>query len=507
MSDEAANDLTPTQRVLVLVIIVIASSIFTASMLISSALLPQLQGALLATQDEVSWTMTFNIVATAVLTPTTGWLAARFGRRATMIWCVALFSVATFFCGWSNTLDEMVFWRIVQGGAGAPLIPLGQTIAFDAFPRRQHNTVMSIYGMANMIGPVIGPMFAGEIAESLGWRWGFWMVLPFSVVGFVGLQLVLPKDKPSHRPYLDWVGFLSLALAIGAAQLVLSRGQRLDWFESLEIGVATLLAGLAFYVFITHSLTSARPFINLRLLADRNYAIGLAMVMLYGMLNFAPIVLLPPLLKDHAGFPDSMIGEIVGFRGAGAFLGFFLAMLLQRFDPRAVMICGTLVQTLAGTWMMSFDLNVAPMTLKLNSLLQGITVGLVWSPMTVVTFASLPIQHRAEAMAMFHLLRTFGSSLFISVAVAEIVRSTGANYSRMTEMITPFNRILELPWVMGAWDNATVNGLAKIAKEINRQAIMIGYGNAFLMYTVVSALALPLCLLMKVEKKPAAQTA
>jgi DHA2 family multidrug resistance protein len=501
MSDDAVFDMTPVQRALVMAMVIMAATIFTATVLISSALLPQLQGALLATQDEVSWTMTFNIVATAVVTPMTGWMAARFGRRATMVWCVGVFSVATFMCGWSASLEEMVFWRIVQGGAGAPLIPLGQAILFDAYPKRMHGTVVSIYGMANMAGPVIGPMFAGEIAENLGWRWGFWMVLPVCIVAFVGLRLVLPRDTPNQRVELDWTGFLTLTVAIGAAQLVFSRGQRLDWFDSLEIGVATCLAALAFYMFIAHSLTASRPFIDLALFRDRNYAIGSGMVTLYGMLNFAPIVLLPPLLKDQAGFPDSLIGEIVGYRGAGAVIGFFIAMMVQRFDPRAIMIAGTLVQTLAGAWMMSFDLNVAPATVILNSLLQGVTVGLVWTPLTVVTFSTLPVHHRAEAMAMFHLLRTFGSSLFISVAVAEIVRATGANYARLGELISPFNRVLDLPWAMGAWDGTTVQGLARLAKEINRQAIMLGYGNAFVMYTVVSAAALPLILLMRVEKK------
>ena len=156
----------------------LSTTIYSASVLISSALLPQLQGALSATQDEISWVMTFNIVATAVATPAAGWLADRFGQRATMTWCALLFAVATFMCGASNSLEELIGWRIVQGAAGAPLVPIGQTILLDAFPRRQHGAVISIYGMANMIGPSLGPMFAGQIAESLGWRWGFWMVVP-----------------------------------------------------------------------------------------------------------------------------------------------------------------------------------------------------------------------------------------------------------------------------------------------------------------------------------------
>ena len=166
MSDEPVYKLTLGQRALVILTIVLSTTIYAGSVLISSALLPQLQGALSATQDEVSWVMTFNIVATAVATPATGWLADRLGARATMIWSAALFAVSTFMCGASNSLEELIFWRIMQGAAGAPLLPLGQTLLLDSSPRSQHATVMSIFGMANMIGPSLGPMFAGQVAES-----------------------------------------------------------------------------------------------------------------------------------------------------------------------------------------------------------------------------------------------------------------------------------------------------------------------------------------------------
>ena len=332
--DAPVHDLSTLQRGLLILVLMLSTTIYSASVLISSALLPQLQGALSATQDEVSWVMTFNIVATAVATPAAGWLAARFGQRSTMTWCAGVFAISTFMCGASNSLEELIGWRIVQGAAGAPLIPLGQTILLDSFPRRQHGTILSIYGMGNMIGPSLGPMFAGQIAETLGWRWGFWMVVPLAVASFIGSWLVLPKDDKVQGAKLDWLGFLTLSAGIAAAQLVFSRGQRLDWFESYEIIIATLVAGLALYIFCVHSLTSERPFIQLKLLTDRNYSLGLILVMLFGMLNFATVVLLPPLLQQHAGYPDSAIGDIVGYRGLGSGIGFLLAMPMARLDPR-----------------------------------------------------------------------------------------------------------------------------------------------------------------------------
>jgi MFS transporter, DHA2 family, multidrug resistance protein len=498
--DDAVYRLTLTQRILILVTVMLSNTIYSGSVLISSALLPQLQGALSATQDEISWVMTFNIVATAVATPATGWLSDRFGQRAVMIWASVLFTVSTFMCGASNSLEELIFWRIAQGAAGAPLVPLGQTVLFDSFPRRQHSTVISIYGMANMVGPSLGPMFAGEIAETLGWRWGFWMILPVSVAAVIGCWLALPREERKLEAHLDWLGFISLSAGIAAAQLVFSRGQRLDWFDSTEIVMATLGGGLMLYLFCVHSLTSDRPFVRLRLLADRNYALGLALVTLFGMLNFAIIVLLPPLLQQHAGYPESAIGEIIGWRGLGSAVGFLIAMPMGRLDPRVSLSIGALLQMATGLWLMSFDLNVGMTALLLCNTLQGMSIGISWVPLTVITFWTLSPQFRAEAMSMFHLLRNFGSSLFISVAVAEIVRSQSANYARLVEHISPFNRVLELPWAMGAWNVDTTAGLAQLSNEIARQSIMIGYTNAWLLYTLAAAAWLPLCMLARLPR-------
>ena len=251
-----------------------------------------------------------------------------------------------------------------------------------------------------------------------------------------------------------------------------------------------LLAAIAFYVFIVHCLTTKAPFLNLNLFCDRNYAVGLVLVTIYGMLNFTPMVLLPPLLQQYAGFPDALVGEVVGCRGLGMTVGFLASALTSRLDPRLGMSAGFLMQVFSGAWMLTFDLNVTMQILILNSLVQGFAVGLIWVPLSVVAFDTLAADDRAEASAVFHLLRNLGSSFFISLSIAEIVRATGANYSRMSEMISPYNTALALPWAVGGWDLASVPGLATIAKEITRQAAMIGYLNGFMMYTVASGLGL-----------------
>lgn len=495
-ADSEEKDTSLGRRVLILVMVVLGSTLYATTLLIASTLLPQMQGTMSATQDEIAWAMTFNILATAVATPMTGWLSARFGRRETMIWSVFAFTFTTFMCGLADSLETLILWRVLQGALGAPVIPLSQTILLDTFPKRQQGLVTSIFGMAVVIGPVIGPTVGGMLSELYSWRWAFYMIVPVGVISFIGLRFTLPYDKPTGRVSLDWTGFLSLSVAIACVQLVLSRGQRLDWFDSTEILIEAFIAVLAFWIFFAHSLTTERPFLNLKLLLDRNYAIGLVLVLIYGMLNFTPMVLLPPLLQQHAGFPDALIGEVIAARGVGATIGFFLAIFVGRMDPRIGLIGGFALQTISGVWLMTFDLNVDMTSLMLNSLVQGIAIGVIWVPLTLVTFSNVSAANLAEGTAVYHLLRNIGSSFFISICVAEIVRATSANYSRMVELVNPFNKALALPWVTGGWDFETVQGLARLSREIGRQSAMLGYINAFGLYTACSLMAIPLILLI-----------
>jgi DHA2 family multidrug resistance protein len=450
--------------------------------------------------------MTFNILATAVVTPMTGWLVSRFGTKRVVVWSIGCFTVATLLCGMAQSLEALVLWRILQGGAGAPVVPLSQSILFDTFPRRQHTMVMSIFGMAVAVAPAFGPVIGGYLAEMHSWRWSFYMLVPVGICATIGMGWTLPSDNRIMKVRFDWTGFIALATALAnalaAIQLALARGVRLDWFDSTEIVIECLIAAIAFYIFLVRSLGARAPFVNLKLLSDRNYAIGLALVTIYGMLNFTPMVLLPPLLQQQAGFPDALVGQVIGCRGVGMLVGFMIAGLMSRIDPRISMAFGFGLQTAAGLWMLTFDLNVTMEILVVNSAIQGFAVGVVWVPITVVAFGTLEAKHYAEASAIFHLLRNIGSSFFISLSIAEIVRTSGANYSRMTEMIMPYNRALTTPGLTGAWTFDTVPGLAKVAKEIARQSMMIGYLNAFMMYTVTSGLAVVFVVMVRGRKPP-----
>ena len=495
--DEPAMQLTGWNRLLLLIVVISSGAAYNAATFTASAILPQMQGGMSATQDEISWTVTFNILATAIVTPMTGWLVARFGQRNILIGCLSGFIAATIMCGLSTSLEQIVIWRVLQGAAGAPLLPIGQTLLLDAYPRRQHTIVIALFGMANTIGPVAGPTFGGYLAEHYSWRWSFFMVVPLSALSLIGVLITMPRGKIDRQNSLDWIGFLSLSIAIACAQLVLSRGPKLDWFGSTEIVLETFIGALSAYVFLVHSLTADRTFLKLALLRDRNYAVGLLLIMLFGMLNFTPMVLLPPLMQSQMGFPDSVVGTVISWRGVGVAIGFCISIFTGRLDPRISMIVGFALQVVSGLWLMNINLYFSVAEFTLNSLLQGLAVGLIWAPIVTAAFSTLAPSDRSEGVAVFHLVRNIGSSMFIALTVSEIIRSTGANYSRMSEGVSAYNKMLAMPGVAGAWSIETLQGLAGLSRELDRQASIIGYQNAFLMYTIASAFGVFLTLIVR----------
>lgn len=494
--EEGGRTASFARRVMILMSAMLAVALYFSSILVASTVLPQMQGSFSATPDEISWTMTFNILATAIALPMTGWLVARFGRTTVMVWSTALFTVSTAMCGAATSLETLVIWRIVQGAAGAPCVPLAQTIIIDTFPPRQHRVVMGIYGMGVVLGPIIGPTLGGYLAETMNWRWAFFLLVPVGMVATVGLFAFMPKDVRGGPAHLNWLGFLLLSLAIGGLQWTLSRGQRLDWLASTEIQATLFLSAVAFYLFIAHSLTAKRPFLDLRLLRDRNYSLGLMLIAIFGMLNFTPMVLLPPLMRVHMGFPDILVGQVVGARGLGGLLGFFAVMFVERLDARLSVGIGFALQLVAGIWLMRIDLNVTPLELMLNGAIQGLSSGVIVVALTLVTFARMPREKMPEATSVFHLLRNIGASFFISVCVAEVVRSTGTNYATLSEFISVYSRPLAAGWGGIVFDSGSAVDLARMSGVVSRQAAMIAHLNAFGLYTAVAAASLPLVLLL-----------
>ena len=489
-------EISAFRRAMILITLTMAVALYAMTITIANVSLPQMQGSLSATQDQIAWIITFNIVATAVATPMTGWLAARFGRRNVLIFGVLGFTLSTLLCGIATGLVELVIYRIFQGICGAPLAPLSQAIVLDTYPKERHGVVTAVFGMGVVLGPIVAPTLGGYISELYTWRWVFFMIVPFGALCFIGIWVFIWDRQQTSRIRLDWTGFLALALAIACFQLMLDRGERNDWYESIEIIVETFIAIGAFYIFIVHSLTKDAPFLNPRLLLDRSFTVGLLLTIIFGMLNFTPMVLLPPLLQTLKGYPDSIIGLLLAARGGGTLLGFIIMFFGNKLDPRIWLILGFGLQGLAGLAMAQFDINVTTADVAWTSAMQGLGVGFLWVPLTLVTFNTLNPRYLPEGMAMFHLLRNIGSSIHISLSVALVIHMSKVNYAGLAENISPYNETLRYSWALGHWNLDSVTGLATIGNEIQRQASMIGYINAFYMYAFTALAVLPLIFLV-----------
>ena len=279
---------------------------------------------------------------------------------------------------------------------------------------------------------------------------------------------------------------------------MLDRGQRQDWFGSTEIILEAAIAAVALYLFVIHVLTTRRPFLDPHLLLDRNYAVGLLLGFVFGMLYFTTLVLQPSMLQDLRGYPDSIIGVLQATRGVGLLAGSLVVLIfLQRLDPRISILLGFLMQGLAGFAMARFDINMTTWAVAWTTMLQGFGIGLIWSPITVVTFATLAPRHLAEGASVFHLLRNIGSSVHIAISATLVVRSGRVSYAEIIETLNPFNERLDYGAVMGGWDVSTPDGLAALSAEVGRQASMIGYVNAYYAYALAAVLVLPLVFLAK----------
>jgi DHA2 family multidrug resistance protein len=491
------QEISRTQRVLILLTLTTTVALYAMTVTIANVSLPQMQGALSATQDQIAWVVTFNIVATAVATPMTGWLTARFGQRRLILFCVAGFTLSSFLCGTADSLEALVLFRIGQGVFGAPLPPMGQAITMAAYPQRLHGQVNAVFGIGVMVGPILAPTIGGYLSEAYSWRLVFYMIVPFGIMSFLACWTFIGDGGRKAASRLDWTGFLVLAASVAAFQFMLDRGERESWFESPEIIIEAAIAGIGIYLFIIHSATAERPFLNPALIRDRNFSIGIILIFIFGMLNFTPMTLLPPLMKNLQGYPDSVIGALLAMRGAGTLVGFFTILVIgSRFDPRFWLVTGFALQGLSGILMAQFDITVPFQEITIAILVQGLGVGLLWVPLTLVTFSTLRPDYLPEGTSVYHLLRNLGSSVHISISVALVLRLTKINYGHLTESISEFDKAFQFPWVLGSWNPTTTQGLAAVAGEVQRQGLMIGYVNAFYFYAATAFVVMPLILLV-----------
>lgn len=471
---------------------------------IANIALPYMQGSLSATQDQVSWVLTSYIVAAAIMTPVTGFLAGRFGRKRLFVFMVLGFTVASMLCGAAQSIEEMVLFRLLQGIFGAPLVPMSQSVLLDSYPKEKHGSAMAMWGVGVMVGPIMGPVLGGWLTENYDWRWVFYINLPLGILTAAGLWIFLSESKAMKTAF-DWIGFLTLGVFIGALQMMLDRGQQLDWFASMEIVLEGALAALALYLFIAHSLTTrARPFIDLRLFQDSNFVAGLLFIFTVGIILLASLALLTPYLQNLMGFPVVTAGLLLGPRGLGTMAAMMIVgRLINKVDPRYLVTFGLVTTIVVLGEMQTFTPDISQSRVVWNGVAQGLGLGFMFVPLSTIAFSTLLPELRAQGTALFSLVRNIGSSIGISIVFFLLTRNATVMHESLAGHVTPFNDALRHPEVSRFWSLGTAAGRAALDAEVTRQAVIVAYADDFRFMMFVAMAALPLLLLLKNPRKQA----
>jgi MFS transporter, DHA2 family, multidrug resistance protein len=470
---------------------------------IANVALPHMQGSFSAAQDQIAWVVTSYIVAAAIMTPLTGWLAGRFGIKYVFFISVAGFTVASVLCGIATSLAQMVIYRLLQGICGAALVPLSQSVLLQINPPHRHAQAMSVWGMGVILGPIIGPALGGWLTDQYNWRWVFFINVPAGVLAAAGIFIFIRETRHGRRERFDFFGFATLSLAIGALQMLLDRGELKDWFGATEICVEAAISGLALYLFIVHTATATeRSFLNRDLLKDTNCIIGTVMMFLIGIPLYGTMTLLPTMLQDLMNYPVMTTGLVTAPRGVGTMVAMFVvARLIGRVDTRLVIVTGLLVTAVALWEMTGFSLYMGTSPIIVTGVLQGFGLGFVFTPLSTVTFSTLPRQLLTQGTAIFSLMRNIGGSVGIAIVEALLTENTQIVHSRLIEHLRPDNPLAQAQ-LAAPYSLTIPSGVAALNAMATRQAAMVAYIDNFKLMMIMVIAGLPLVLLLR-KPRPA----
>jgi MFS transporter, DHA2 family, multidrug resistance protein len=494
----AAPTAEGTNRVAITVCVILATIMQALDTTIANIALPYIQGSVSASQDQINWVLTAYIVAAAIMIPTTGFLAGRFGRKRLFLVAVAGFTLASMLCGMAQSLVQIVLFRVLQGVFGAALVPLSQSVLLDIYPKERQGFAMALWGIAVMVGPVLGPVLGGWLTENYTWRWVFYINLPIGALAFVGITSFLPETARDIGAKLDWLGFCTLSLGIGALQVLLDRGEQLDWFGSGEILIEAIVAAAAFYVFFVHTFTADAPFVRPALFRDRNFAAGMAFIFVVGVTYLASLALITPYLQSLMNYPIVTAGLVLGPRGIGTMAAMMIVgRLVGQVDTRLLLGVGLGLTAWSLYDMTGWTPDVSQMTIMGNGLVQGAGLGFLFVPLSAVTLGTLPPEQRTEGAGLYNLSRNIGSSVGISVVTSLLTQNTQANHAEIVQHVTAVNRVFENPAIAQFWNPATDAGRAALDAMITRQAQIIAYIDDFKLLMIATLAVIPLLIVFK----------
>jgi len=498
MSSANANAMSGATRTAITVSTMLATLMQSLDTTIANIALPHVQASVSASSDQISWVLTSYIVAAAIMTPPSGFLAGRFGLKRVYLVSVAGFVCASMLCGVAQSLVQIVLFRILQGLCGAALVPLSQAVLMSIYPKERQGAAMGMWGVAVLVGPILGPILGGWLTDSYSWRYVFYINLPVGILAFLGLSAFLAERPRDAIAKLDWFGFSTLSIAIAAFQVLLDRGEQLDWLGSAEIVTEAIVAAGAFYLFIVHTLTAKAPFLNPRLLRDRNFLAGTLFNMILGLTYYASLALLPTYLQQLMHYPVVTAGLTLGPQGIGSMTAMLLAgKLVGRVDTRVMLAIGLGCAAFGFYETTQWTPDVSQTTIMSIGVIQGASIGFLFVPLSVVALSTLPPELVANGSGFFNLARNIASSAGISIVTSLVTQNTQANHAEIASHASAINRMFENPVIAHLWNPLSAAGRAALDAVITQQAQIIAYIDDYKLLMVATLAVVPLLIVFK----------
>jgi DHA2 family multidrug resistance protein len=493
-----APPVAAADRFMITLAVMSATLIQVLDTTIVNVALPHMQGELGATSDQISWVLTSYLVSSAICMPLTGYFSDVLGRKRFLLICISGFVLASTLCGISQSIVQIVLFRLLQGIFGAALVPLSQAIMADAYPPEERGKAMAIWGVGVMVGPVLGPTLGGWLTEVAGWRWTFYINVPVGALSlFLASQFVPETQKRERR--MDWSGFGMLIIGIAGLQYLLDRGNQQDWFDADDIRISAALAVLGLTAFVLYSLRfGARAVFDIRIFKDRNFAMSCLIMGAMGLGMYGGLVLQPILLEGLLGYPIVTTGIVMAPRGiATAITMMFVGRMVGVMDARLLVLAGVAISAL-GSWMMTFySLDITTINIVLPAFLQGIGLGLIFVPLSTIAYATLDRSRMAEAAGIYSLVRTIGAAIGISIVTTVLTHQTQVIWNELGAHINVFHEALFGYLRRLHLTPTDPHGLAIVAHQVAQQAQMGAMLDVFKLITLSYAFMLPLLFLLK----------
>jgi MFS transporter, DHA2 family, multidrug resistance protein len=406
---------------------------------IASVALPYIAGSLSATNDEATWVLTSYLVSNAIILPASNWFSLRFGRKRFLMICVAIFTVASFACGAAPSLGLLLLFRVIQGAGGGALQPISQAVLLESFPPAKRGAAMAVFALGVVVAPVLGPTLGGWLTDTYSWRYAFYINIPIGVMALYMINKYIHDPsyiKNAKVSRFDNIGFGSLIVWVGCLQIILDKGQEVDWFAATWLRWAFVAMIVALAIFIYQSFWGKQPLVNLRVLKDRNFLVGSTLIFLFGIAIYSTVVVLPLFYQELLGYTAFTAGLVVAPRGLGAICGMpVIGYLSNKVDPRYLLTFGFGIFGLTTLYFGSITLGISPTTLFLPILITGFGLSFVFVPISTAAYGTLSNEQMGNASGVFNLLRNVGGSIGISIATTLLTRRTDVHQNELTNFI------------------------------------------------------------------------